>query len=92
MTVVSLSDARKQREPHNEGAARCMACRHEWVAVAPAGQEDLECPSCGRMFGRFLYPFSPDTARWVCACDNDLFIVTPAGTFCPACGTWQSFE
>ena len=29
------------------GAAWCLECRHEWVAVWPLGAESLECPACG---------------------------------------------
>lgn len=29
------------------GAAWCLDCHHEWVAVWPLGAESLECPACG---------------------------------------------
>jgi hypothetical protein len=37
MPVISLLQLKKDREPHLSGMARCLACRHEWVAVAPVG-------------------------------------------------------
>ena len=33
--------------PWCNGAAWCLECRHEWVAVWPLGAESLECPACG---------------------------------------------
>ena len=33
--------------PWCNGAAWCLECRHEWVAVRPLGAESLECPACG---------------------------------------------
>jgi len=37
MTVVSLADARKARDPHIAGKAFCLACNHNWDAVWPMG-------------------------------------------------------
>ena len=33
--------------PWCNGAAWCLDCHHEWVAVWPLGAESLECPACG---------------------------------------------
>jgi len=33
--------------PWCKGAAWCLDCHHEWVAVWPLGAESLECPACG---------------------------------------------
>ena len=35
------------KRPHWSGIASCLRCKHEWVAVAPVGTDDLQCPSCG---------------------------------------------
>ena len=90
--VVDLKKAREEREPHMTGKARCLACRHEWIAVAPIGTVELECPSdgCGLPKGRFVALCEPDHgARWVCDCGNDLFWLTRAGMFCQNCGLTQ---
>jgi Zn finger protein HypA/HybF involved in hydrogenase expression len=81
----------KEKNPHLEGKARCLDCKHEWEAVAPAGTEWLECPECHSIKGRFVYHFEPETfTKWVCNCGNDLFYATPDGYFCPNCGEWQT--
>lgn len=33
--------------PWCKGAAWCLDCHHEWVAVWPLGAESLECLACG---------------------------------------------
>lgn len=89
--VVSLSEAREERKPWVEGEARCLACKHEWVAVAPSGTLWLVCPSCSLERGRFIYPFYRKDEHWMCGCENDLFLVTREGVYCPNCGCWQQF-
>lgn len=72
-----------------EGSARCLACKHDWIAVAPAGTASLECPSCGLSTGRFVHlAVRNDRYHWLCACGNDLFHLTPEGSYCPVCGDW----
>lgn len=44
------------RNPHLQGAARCLACKHEWQAVAPVGATDLKCPSCACLRGVYIHP------------------------------------
>jgi hypothetical protein len=56
--VVSLAARREDNTPHAAGPARCIACKHEWVAVVPAGTTDLRCPSCDLVRGQWVYPFS----------------------------------
>lgn len=84
--------------PHLSGAARCLACKHEWVAVAPAGPYgyagDLECPGCGVCRGQFKWPFQgpPSEEIWTCGdCDGQLFMITKPGTRCVGCGKHQSW-
>lgn len=87
--VVDLADARRARVPHATGAARCMACRHEWVAVVPAGTEWLECPACELVRGRMVFPCMPESsAVFTCNCGCQLFTVTPTGILCPNCAAW----
>lgn len=45
--VINLDDHR----PHEAHYVACMACGKDWVAVAPAGVTNLECPECGKMEG-----------------------------------------
>lgn len=90
--VIDLAAARLEREPHSSGTAICLDCKHEWVAVAPADMQWLECPSCGLVRGRFKFQFEKDCKHWVCNCGNDLFHVTPEGTYCPNCGEWHVFD
>lgn len=86
--VVQLSDYRQ--EPHVSGTARCLSCKHEWIAVAPAITEWLECPECGMMRGRHVFPYSrTDDEHWTCSCGNDLFHITHNCTYCPNCGDIQ---
>jgi len=59
MTIIKLDDHR----PHVTGSVRCHKCKHEWVAVAPEGTMNLECPSCGAV-GNYI-DFDLD------GCDSD---------------------
>lgn len=82
------------RRPHISGYARCMACHHEWVAVAPILEDGspplMECPQCGTLKGVFKYPIVRGTQVWTCVCENDLFRFTGNGrAYCPNCGRWQ---
>lgn len=54
MTVINLAQAEADREPHLSGKARCLACKHEWVAVAPVGVVWMECPACTLERGRYV--------------------------------------
>lgn len=58
--------------PHGwaHGAAKCMCCAHEWVAVAPAGTVFLACPACDCEQGRWQYPFRPRDDSVVFECCN----------------------
>jgi DNA-directed RNA polymerase subunit RPC12/RpoP len=56
------------REPTAEGTAVCLACKHEWHAVAPTGTTDLECPACGLVRGQWRYPFSAAPGEHIFRC------------------------
>lgn len=75
-------------EPHVSGAARCSECRHEWVAVAPAGTDRLECPSCHAIKGVFTGDAGSGWT-WHCDCGCNLFLITPERTVCFRCGKGQ---
>ena len=75
MTVISLAAEREKREPHLCGTVTCLACRHEWEAVAPVGCADgLECPSCALPRGVWKYNFGAQEGDAVltCDCGNDV--------------------
>jgi hypothetical protein len=76
------------------GEARCFQCEHTWVAVAPVGTVQLECPNCHTMKGLWKFPFAPsaDTLIRVCNCGNDLFRMTPEGHMCANCGLYQLYD
>jgi len=75
------------------GVARCHACDHEWEAEAPVGTTDLECPSCGRMYGLFEGTAVPEGQKvWTCNCECDLFYVRVDGIQCRECGILTDYE
>lgn len=89
MNAIDLAAARAERTPHLSGAAICLACRHEWVAVAPVGTVWMECPSCSLLRGRMAHPVVVGDEHWECFCGNDLFRLSPRGAYCPNCGEMQ---
>ena len=91
MDIIDMAAERLKREEHVAGDARCLACKHEWAAVAPVGATWLECPECALQRGRLIGQYERDHPHWECACGCDLFCVTAAGTYCPNCGNWQDF-
>ncbi|RQH69995.1 hypothetical protein IPC102_09495 [Pseudomonas aeruginosa] len=76
------------------GDAICARCRHEWVAVAPVGAVQLECPACQTHHGLFKYPFGPSKSdsTYVCNCGSDLYFILKrkgqevASVICRGCG------
>lgn len=85
-SVIDLAQARIARSPHLSGDAKCLACGHQWVAVAPVGTVWLECPACSLERGRYVAQVERPGPHWHCGCGNDLFRVTPDGPYCPNCG------
>lgn len=84
--------------PHASGPFRCIACKHEWEAVAPMPLDGLsavvECESCGCFTGQAKYPFDvgKDEEVWQCGtCTGHLFMITKTGTFCVGCGKRANF-
>ena len=77
--------------PSVQGPAHCIACHHEWTAVAKAGEWWFHCPSCGTNKGTMIFHAAPTEGakRWTCACGCQVFYLTPQGPFCPNCGNWQ---
>lgn len=61
-----------------EGAAKCLACEHEWVTTVDVGKSvfDLVCPKCDTRRGQLIYPIDylpKDTLVWYCACGSTMF-------------------
>lgn len=78
---------------HGSGEAFCIACSNTWVAVAPTGSVSLDCPACGSHKGKWKFEFYPSEQQMVrtCACENQLFYLTPDGHMCANCGIYQSY-
>ena len=76
-----------ERGPHLAGEAFCIQCKHKWVAVAPSGTVDLECPSCHTMKGLLKYPCEPENSAWVCYCGCHVFMISElTNIICWNCG------
>jgi Zn finger protein HypA/HybF involved in hydrogenase expression len=88
--IIPLQQAKEEREPHLSGKARCLACKHEWIAVAPMGVTWLECPACSLERGRYVAQVKKEVPHWHCDCGNNLFYVTENGYYCPNCGLDQT--
>ena len=86
--VLSLAEAKEQRTPHMTGMARCVACGHEWQAVAPVGTHEFECPSCNATKGYMAHSVVRGETRVVCDCGCDVFRIHPDhGPYCVNCAT-----
>lgn len=90
--TIDFLKAKQDRQPHLSGKARCLACKHEWDAVAPQGTLDLECPECATTRGVWKHPFSADVGQklFVCNhCECDHFVIQPHRVICIGCGTFH---
>jgi predicted RNA-binding Zn-ribbon protein involved in translation (DUF1610 family) len=88
--LINLDRWKEENSPHATGKATCLACGHEWVAVAPTGTVFLECPGCRTDRGVFRFPHERPGKHWACPCGFQAFYITPEGVYCPNCGEWQS--
>ncbi len=95
MSVTSLSEFKKEREPHSIGKAICQNCKHEWEAVChiPVTNE-LECEKCGTFKGVFkgFIGEHEDSLVFQCNCGSDLFSITPNYVRCVSCGEATSLD
>ncbi len=85
--LISLKKFQEENTPHLSGKARCIACAHEWIAVAPIGEIWLECPA--RHGGRGIFKEHVDLGgrHYVCLCGNYLWAIHEThGLYCPSCG------
>lgn len=92
--VISLAEARLEREPHIQGTCVCLGCRHEWVGVAPCGVHvGLECPSCELPKGVYknLIGSSVGDLYLRCECGCEALTAYVRGglkyVMCMSCGT-----
>lgn len=77
MSVISLAEAREERQPHWGGPVRCMGCQHEWIGVGPMGTIDsLECPECHLPKGVIKHLFGPPEGALGFACNCGCDILT----------------
>jgi hypothetical protein len=99
MSVVDFAQAKAEREPHSAGTRVCLGCRHEWVGVAPLGENTgLECPSCGMPKGVTKYLYGADVGdsefRCNCGCEALTAFIpksrSGAKFSCMACGADQT--
>jgi Zn finger protein HypA/HybF involved in hydrogenase expression len=92
-TPQSPTEPSDDATPHATGQAICLHCQHSWVAIAPVGTIDLECPECKLPKGAFNYACVPpdDVKVWECHCGNQLFYITPEGHWCPNCGNYNGY-
>jgi hypothetical protein len=96
MSVIFLSEIKAEKDrlakiiDTSTGKAKCLSCKHEWMAEVPTGIEWLECPECSLMKGKFIYINGREDPHWVCICENDLFKINTEGVYCPNCGIWQT--
>lgn len=95
MSVIPFKrpEPEPEPEPHGSGEAFCIGCSHTWVAVAPVGTVDLQCPKCLCHKGKWKFEFFPSEGQMVrvCNCGNQLFYLTPDGHLCANCGTYQEY-
>ena len=83
--VIDL-DAR--RDGWLSGPVVCAGCQNEWVAVTPAGENQLECPQCHRWLGARKGLVVPSGPTWRCDCGEYLFWLTADGAVCRMCGVY----
>ena len=92
MKVVEFKK-KTEEVPHTTGDAFCIQCKHEWIAVVPEKQVQLQCPKCLTFKGLFKYPACVPEGEEIrrCECGNDLFYLTPNGHLCPNCSDYQNY-
>ena len=90
--MAEILDLDKFR-PHITGLAKCLACKHEWQAVAPIGTVSLECPTCALDKGVFDAVTVPEVPILECACGCRHFFVRENWLVsCCLCGVSHRYE
>jgi hypothetical protein len=86
--IVDLATVRGRATPYMSGAAACMACHHSWVAVAPVGTYELECPECHSTKGYYVNTVVRGEEVFECFCGCDMFRISRVhGPYCVNCAT-----
>ena len=78
--------------PHLAASCKCLACGHEWVAVAPIGTTAFTCPKCDTQRGVSVSHVTPGEGVpiWHCGCGCWAFAIRQGGeAICLACGVAQ---
>ena len=83
--VTSIVDFKESNQPRLRGDAKCIACKHTWVAVVPAGVFEFECPKCELMKGVFNKIADPDEEILECNCGCDFWMLSSSGAYCANC-------
>ena len=91
--IIPFNKSEQPKEPMATGEAFCIGCSYQWLAIAPLGTVQLECPACSSMKGIWKWPHKPAPGMLVreCNCGNQLFYLTPEGHCCANCGTYQCY-
>lgn len=90
--IFQFAVERMKREDHLEGEAFCVACGQVWIALAPLGTYELECPRCGSLKGLFRNGCFPNS-YWTCACGCHAFTIDDLGRIiCYNCGMYQEIS
>ena len=85
--VINFEDAKLERGIHKSGPARCLTCKYEWVATAPIGTVDLECPRCATFQGVFKGVTKSEYTQWRCQCGEWTFFIDEVSPYCAHCLT-----
>ena len=78
------------KEPHLNGEAVCLNCKHKWTAISPVGTYSLECPECKVHKGVYNGVCIPEET-WECECGCLHFFISPEYARCAHCGIQQNF-
>lgn len=86
-----------KHDPHLQGPAVCLVCKHQWEAVAPVGTDaaTLECPECHAFKGAFTRYVQHNAPAWCCEkCDGQLFMIMlvddAPSVACASCGNMRN--
>jgi phage FluMu protein Com len=89
--IIDFKAKQIEYDAHLSGDARCLCCGHEWVAAAPVGVTELECPECRTMKGVYIGMTAPEVV-FECTCGNQHFFIDPDGVMCAICGNRPNLD
>lgn len=93
-SIVDFKDRQIRSGRHAEGQAKCLACQHTYIMVAPVGQTQFECPQCHTNKAVFVNPMHVSEGKdfWLCNCGNEFHVLTPEGALCVNCGVLADYD